>query len=155
MKRVFTVQEMRELAEMIDHGGAFTLTDPSIIEANVAMLRQAADMMVRESKYEYGVKFHGCDGSARIDNMHFRSLSEANEFNEVIGLDETTVVRREVGGWEEVMDGKDKSPDIDSDIEDHKFGLGIHITQEDLKKKYGLDDSICHNVLVGEWEDGK
>lgn len=42
MKR-YTAQEIRELAEMIYHGGAFALTDPSTVKANVAMLRQAAD----------------------------------------------------------------------------------------------------------------
>lgn len=40
MKRRYTAHEMRELAEMIDnHGGAFVLTDHTILEANVAMLR--------------------------------------------------------------------------------------------------------------------
>lgn len=102
MKRVFTAQEMRELAEMIDHGGAFALTDPSAVEANVAMLRQAADNLEREEKrekkYEYGVLPCGI-------NFVYQTRAEADHKQAVLEQSvgfQYPIVRREVGNWEEV-----------------------------------------------------
>lgn len=97
MSRKYTVREMRELAEMIDHGGAFALTDPATIGANVAMLRQAADMMERdercEKKWEYALVANGVTYNNHY--CDFRSATLIRGFGE-------KVVRREVGEWEEV-----------------------------------------------------
>lgn len=56
--------------------------------------------------------------------------------------------------WD-VLNGKDKRPDIDSDTKKAPVGLGIHITREYIKRKRCPDDAVFSNVLVGEWEDVK
>lgn len=53
---------------------------------------------------------------------------------------------------EGVEDGKDKRPDIDSDMEEASIGLGIHITREAIKK-CSPEDAVFRNVLGGEWDE--
>lgn len=107
--RNYTAQEMRELAEMIDHGGAFVLTDPSVLEANVAMLRQAADDLERveqEKKYEYATKWDDgkIDGISPYKDEVTDSISFVEYISSISADDKTgcKLVRREVGEWEAV-----------------------------------------------------
>lgn len=93
MKKKYTAQEMRDMANCLHYNSPTKLT----IEA-AAMLRQAADAMEREErerKYEYAVR--NLDGVV-IDihkDTKIRAIDCKIEKKE-------TVVRREVGEWEEV-----------------------------------------------------
>lgn len=105
MSRKYTAQEMRELAAMINHGGAFALTDSSIIEANIAMLRQAADMMERERKYEYAAQYFRRGKCVGRSAGHYTTLDVAKRNNTFCTSgEELRFVRREVGEWEEVQE---------------------------------------------------
>lgn len=100
----YTAKEMRELAEMIDHGGAFTLTDPSIVESNVAMLRQAADDMEREKRWEYAVMYTALSGCRCISPGRADCIAATKNILSLYNkeCEDANIVRREVGEWEEV-----------------------------------------------------
>lgn len=86
MASKYTAQQLREHAEWQEK-----LYGPNYIVAD--MLRQAADMMDQERKYEYGA-------FGRV----FSTLNAAMlyaEMNKARGI-RPAVVRREVGDWEDV-----------------------------------------------------
>lgn len=152
MSRKYTAQEMRDMADYREAWG-----DKDCVND---MLRQAADMMEQEDKrareFEYIVRFFRHGKCVDRYSGHYDTIDEA-KLNNTFCMrgDVRKIFRRSVGNWEEVMDGKDKRPDIDSDavhIKESSIGLGIHITQEDIKKKRSPDDAVFSNVLVGEWE---
>ena len=91
MSRKYTAQEIRERAEIV--GKAF------LDFQTAQMLLQAADMMESKKRYEYSEKKK--DGE--IDIQHQESLKEARSLK---FFKDSTIVRREVGEWEEVEDGK-------------------------------------------------
>ena len=98
MSKRYTAQEMRDYADAIagdlgdnDHGGVEYFYDDLI--PVIESLRQAADELEREKKYEYGA-------FGRV----FSTLNAAMlyaEMNRARGV-RPAVVRREVGEWEEV-----------------------------------------------------
>lgn len=102
MSRRYTAQEMREMAteaEVIDVADQFLGHDMDTI---AAMLRQAADYMERERKYEYSQRRHDEKlGIDVVDMLHCSTIEGAislhGRFNK-----NGTIVRREVGEWEEV-----------------------------------------------------
>lgn len=94
MKR-YTAQEMRVRANYEESANANTKT--------AAMLRQAADMMEREErekKYEFAV-------NPPEENGVFEYLAGAELMAHMLklnGCSDGTIVRREVGEWEEVKE---------------------------------------------------
>ena len=109
MPRQYTAQEMREAAEFFERNAEmvrWVVKSNSVlanIHETISMLRQAADAMEREEKrerkYQYGVVFGG-DG---IDRDY---IFDSEECARTVAGDSLQVVRREVGEWEEVKDGK-------------------------------------------------
>lgn len=88
--RVCTAQEMRVRADYLEVALADAKT--------AAMLRQAADDMERETKYEYSVhppEVNGvfqCRAGAELKALMLKHACNGD----------LTIVRREVGEWEEV-----------------------------------------------------
>lgn len=108
MSRMYTAQELREAADYFAVGGGHDLLDGKTTllslgkEDVAAMLRQAADMMEREKKYEYTVIAKRHDGGVFIDTEHFSTLESAKKNAENGFYDVIRYERREVGEWEEV-----------------------------------------------------
>lgn len=103
MHKVYTAQEMRAFADAIagdlcDNGHRVEYTYDDLIPV-IESLRQAADMMEREKKYEYGVRI----GENQID-CDRDYIFESKEYARTVAGDSLQVVRREVGEWEEVRD---------------------------------------------------
>ena len=94
--KIYTAQEMRDVAQCLHYNSPTKLT----VEA-AAMLRQSADAMDREEKcekkYEYALEL--LDGS--VLHLHYNDKSAIK-----IIMSCETIVRREVGEWEEVRDGE-------------------------------------------------
>lgn len=86
MDRKYTAQEMRIVADRLEEFGC---------KGEVpAMLRQAADMMERDKKYEYAGKY----SNGTVSLLHYECIDPLKSF-----VDEHhRIVRREVGEWEEV-----------------------------------------------------
>ena len=103
MSMKYTAKEMRELADMIDHGGAFALTDPAILAANVAMLRRAADALEHEKEREYSIQVF-CGKWEFVKHLPTdMTLDDAVIFvYELRQRSDMTyrIVRRDVGEWE-------------------------------------------------------
>ena len=112
MNRKYTAQEMRDLADrMFDYRkDAFGLelydcrsnsVDCDATHDVICMLRQAADMMEREErekKYEFSVNPPEANGV-----FQYRAGAELMAFMlKHTGEEDGTIVRREVGNWEEV-----------------------------------------------------
>lgn len=101
MSKVFTAQEMRHAEDSREAWGDND-------EVN-NMLRQAANAMEREKKYQYAVKCNGntiyanCNGDAiyNITTNACRARSSVKELK-AEGFINPRLVRREVGEWEEV-----------------------------------------------------
>ena len=94
MAKTYTAQELREAANIYECG--------YFCDNVIEMLRQAADMMGREEKYEDSVKF--IDGI--ISPMHEDERLSVSGGLEAVRRDGLTAVRRTVGEWEEVRDGE-------------------------------------------------
>lgn len=93
MSRRYTAQDMRIAAK------SFLCSEVSLIDKRdiAEMLRQAAEMMEREKKYEYAVR----TPTGWIDEEATQNtLEDIKLFYE----DGDTIVRREVGEWEEVKE---------------------------------------------------
>lgn len=112
MPRKYTAQEMRELAECEDFAAYLyddpkRCPDPDFAEDDITpmvkdMLRQAADMLGREVKYEYGVDYtNKTNGNVCSNHHHFDSLKQAKRYATPLPDEEVRFVRREVGEWEE------------------------------------------------------
>ena len=98
MKR-YTAQEMREVAKSLSSSEVNLNFDKRDI---ASMLRQAADEMEREKKYEYGVKI--CFESEEHYALDlYDDLEAAKEMAELT-KGKREILRREVGEWEEVED---------------------------------------------------
>lgn len=93
MVETYTAQEMREVVRSYESRGKGGIV--------TAMLRQAADTLEREEKrkkkYEYAERFI-VDGMYAVYLHHNDSLAHAKDLQ----CKGTTLVRREVGEWEEV-----------------------------------------------------
>lgn len=94
MDKSYTAQEMREEARIFEaRGGSSNIA---------AMLHQAADEIEREErrekKYEYAVKWN--DGLITQISQTFPCKGELDAIRKY----NLTVVRREVGEWEEVKE---------------------------------------------------
>lgn len=87
MSKIYTAQEMRERAEMCER-----YSDVATAE----MLRQAADALEREKKYEYRI-------TTVVADYGFLTLEKAKEFKRHHKLDEP-IFRREVGEWEKLKE---------------------------------------------------
>lgn len=113
MARKYTAQDMRELADrMFDYrNDAFGLeiydcrsnsVDCDATHDVICMLRQAADEMERERKYEYSQRRHDEKlGIDIVDMLHCSSLEGALDLHGRWNKN-MPIVRREVGEWEEV-----------------------------------------------------
>lgn len=103
MKRVYTSHEMRDMVSDLENNlqyGMERVVIPS--KSLIAMLLQAADMLdgkKRKRRYEYSEKKK--DGE--IDIQHQESLKEARSLK---FFKDSTIVRREVGEWENVNDAQ-------------------------------------------------
>lgn len=95
MKR-YTAQEMRIWAGQIEFDGPVKCGLDACRIA--AMLRQAADDMERERRYEYAARYS--DG--HIPAFHYRSMDDVLDGEGPFADEEFVVVRRQVGEWEEV-----------------------------------------------------
>ena len=89
--RVCTAQEMRIRADYLEVALADAKT--------AAMLRQAADMMEREKKYEYGILPCGTNGVYQT-----RAAAELQQLILEQSGYKYPIVRRTVGEWEEVKE---------------------------------------------------
>ena len=97
MARKYTADEFRQIADAFELRGVVARIHNGIGEREifardiVAMLRQAADELEREKRYEYGVfESYGVDEYDSLE--HARRVAGKN----------ARVVRRSVGEWEEV-----------------------------------------------------
>lgn len=103
MAKVYTAKEMREAAIVADTVEVSDQFYGQEMDKIAAMLRQAADAMDREKKYEYAVEYidlyHG-GWSVYKDGL---TLDEAQKLSHE---NFSRIVRREVGEWEEVKDGE-------------------------------------------------
>ena len=114
MSRKFTAEEMRELASVVledvygnETGGAVYPLTSKFDENTIAeMLRQAADDMEREKKYEYATKWDDgkIDGISPCKDEVTDSISFVQYISSISADNQTgcKLVRREVGEWEEV-----------------------------------------------------
>lgn len=117
MAKVYTAQEMREMADRIwDYetmSKGLELCDNELEQVDceathdlIHMLRQAANAMERkkkrEKRYEYTIRYVVDDGSILFDERWFDSIDDARSNIDVDGYESVSIVRREVGGWEEV-----------------------------------------------------
>lgn len=96
----YTAVEMRSAASYVETYDVFEDHDREI----ASMLRQAADMMERERKYEYAIKYKK-GWSACVERMsktHYESDALALADACPLVTEETKLVRRAVGEWEEV-----------------------------------------------------
>ena len=109
--KTYTAQEMRDYADAIvgdlwcnnNRGVEYSYDDLiPVVEA----LRQSADMIEREKKYEYSILYIVDDGSVFHDGRNFDTLDDAKDNVDVCGYDGVKFTRREVGEWEEVEDGE-------------------------------------------------
>lgn len=108
MAKRYTAQEMRSYADAIagdlrdnDHGGVEYFYDDLI--PVIESLRQAADAMEREKKYEYKVLYCMHDGRVSDSITHTEDIQTAMDSLKVYsGHDDAHIVRRSVGEWEEV-----------------------------------------------------
>lgn len=96
MTKIYTAQEMREMAERI-------IFYPEV----QAMLRQAADDLEREEKsemkHEYKVLYCRSDGRVYDSVGHAENIHEAQETLSIYkGYKDAHIVRRKVGEWKEV-----------------------------------------------------
>lgn len=89
----YTAQEMRVRADYLEVALADAKT--------AAMLRQAADDMEREEKYEYSVMWS--DGSISLPSNKIEDVLEVVSDINSDGLTVCKAVRRDVGEWEEVQ----------------------------------------------------
>ena len=89
-------EDLRNAAEDVENYSGY---DEDII---ADMLRFAADVLERKKKCEYAVKHYADDGSEIIDALHAHSLDDAEMLAKTSGLDDTWIVRRQVGEWEKV-----------------------------------------------------
>ena len=112
MSKVYTAQEMREMADKLDDDhGEYAICHyderddewrPLWMKPNsvVLALRQAADMIEcekkREKKYEYALK----GASGRVSYTRFPDVLTAHSR----ALPDDTIVRHRVGEWEEVAE---------------------------------------------------
>ena len=113
MSRKYTAQEMREMADFIwrfttdSHRGYFYIPNGLVFNVDdaTAMLRQAADMMEREKKYEYAAQYFRRGKCVGKSAGHYTTLDRAKRNNTFCTSgEELRFVRREVGEWEEVED---------------------------------------------------
>lgn len=89
MKTRYTAQEMREMALVEESYGW---------DVVAKMLRQAADDLEREKKYEYAARYS--DG--HIPAFYYRSKEDVLDGECPFSDEEFVVVRREVGEWQTV-----------------------------------------------------
>lgn len=99
--KIYTAQEMRERAEIIEN--AF-LDIPT-----AEMLSQAADTLEREEKsqkkYEYAAKYLSVDDETDvISKTHYESAEQATVTAVKVHGIGHVVIRRSVGEWEEVKE---------------------------------------------------
>ena len=96
MSRKYTAQEMREMALVEESYGW---------DVVAKMLRQAADMMERERKFEYTAEYVK-RRSGKVDGKcayHFNSFDVAKRFKYYpLKGEKLRFIRREVGEWEYV-----------------------------------------------------
>lgn len=93
--KVYTASEMRHRADKEQHSYHDNIT--------AAMLRQAADMMEREKKYEYAVEYEDLYHGGWSVYKNGLTLDEAQKLSTESW---SRIVRREVGDWEEVKNEK-------------------------------------------------
>lgn len=116
MPKIYTAQAMREMANREKFKCSFvtrTLNGGIILDCTsdvCAMLRQAADLMEREErrelKYEYSVRyFNRYEKKEEVDYLHHTTSTAAARYLPWF-QEAKCVVRRPVGEWEEVRDGK-------------------------------------------------
>lgn len=120
MAKVYTAQEMRELAgkiwdyETMPKG--LELCDNELGQVDceathdlIGMLRQAAELMEREEKkpkkyqYQYAARYFYPSGVIATDHI-FDNPTDAIHFSGSREGAKKTICRREVGEWEEVKD---------------------------------------------------
>ena len=100
MARKFTVEEFREMATEAEVIEVYDQFDGHNMDTIAAMLRQSADAMDREKKYEYAVKI--CFGSEEDYALDLHDdLERAKEMAE-LPSGNRKIFRREVGEWEEI-----------------------------------------------------
>ena len=101
----YTAQEMRKMVNREKFKCSFvtrTLNGGIILDCTSdvrAMLLQAADLMEREKKYEYAVKFLNQKEFPQVDDSHFDDYKTAMDMASC-WKSECEIVRREVGSWE-------------------------------------------------------
>lgn len=93
MKR-YTAQEMRDMADLFDYG------------MTAEMLRQAADDLECEKRYEYSVKYVGKVSGIEIgrETYVYGSKELAMKAGESYKGEKAVLIRRAVGEWEEVKE---------------------------------------------------
>ena len=99
--KTYAAQEMRDVAECLHYNSPTKLT----IKA-AAMLRQAADMMEREKRYEYAVMYTALNGRGCISAVRAHCIAASKNILSLYKDENANIVRREVGEWEEVRDGE-------------------------------------------------
>lgn len=111
MNKAYTAQELREAADNFWVGGIICKVKDEngrVVkhikhDAIIAMLRQSADLMERDKKYEYAVEHHDLFGKWVVyeDGL---TLVEAQKLSREKWARPHSIVRREVSGWEEVRE---------------------------------------------------
>ena len=110
MSKIYTAAEMREMADFFDRNAEMVRRKvlSNAILANIheviPMLRQAADMMEskkRKRKYEYALKWGDGVIECKSDSIK-RTKERENGLNRRLVEPCVSIVRREVGEWEEV-----------------------------------------------------
>lgn len=96
MAKKYTAQEMRQRANAEEHLWHDRLT--------AEMLRQAADIMEREKKYEYVARYISRINGEICENFGNRYDTKEEVMENALRscCVQTTIMRRAVGEWEEV-----------------------------------------------------
>ena len=98
--KVYTAQDMRDVAKCLSCSEISLNFDKRDI---ARMLRQAADMMERETRYEYAVQIVRAGRKVGMTDGHYDTPEKAEKSLTYVPAGETpVVVRRSVGDWEEV-----------------------------------------------------
>ena len=99
--KVYTAQDMRNASKCLFACEVDLEHDNRDI---ARMLRQAADMMERETRYEYAVQIVRAGRKVGMTSGHYDTPEKAEKSLTYVRSGETpVVVRRSVGDWEEVM----------------------------------------------------
>lgn len=108
MSKRYTAQEMRETAKDIEADLVFS--PPSdmddVMHRTMAMLRQAADDLERDKKYEYEVLFRTSQDDEMMERTKAADLADAEHLASLMRIEhgDVAIYRREVGEWKEVKE---------------------------------------------------